>query len=157
MGTASASAIAKAHSNAWALAVAVVMLCTSAAAQALPDRLEVTPGLYRVTAQTVLPHLEENLRNAVVVEQQCLGASSAALLFPLLRHQAFAGCTLSGRALRDGAQVFLLTCANREAASGQARLIESPALLEGVLDVKMGGKNMTLAQRVRAERLGACP
>jgi hypothetical protein len=133
------------------------VLCTVAAAQALPDRLEVTPGLYRITARTVLPHLEENLRNAVVVEQLCLGASSAASLFPLLRHEAFAGCMLNGRALRDGAQAFVLTCANREAASGQARLVESPALLEGVLDVKMGGKNMTLAQRVRAERLGACP
>jgi hypothetical protein len=131
MGTASAPAMARARGCAWALAVAGVVLCTVAAAQALPDRLEVTPGLYRITARTVL--------------------------FPLLRHEAFAGCMLNGRALRDGAQAFVLTCANREAASGQARLVESPALLEGVLDVKMGGKNMTLAQRVRAERLGACP
>ena len=138
------------------LAIAGMAIGSCCVAQPAAAPLTVAPGLYRVTAQTVLPHLEDNLRDAITRIEQCLGTQSAASLFPLLRHEAFAGCTLTSPALHDGAQVFTLVCANRQAASGQARFVESPSLLEGVLDVKMGGKNMTLAQRIRAQRLGAC-
>ena len=32
----------------------------------------------------------------------------------------------------------------------------SPARIEGVLEIKMGGKSMTLSQRIAGPRVGAC-
>jgi Protein of unknown function (DUF3617) len=126
------------------------------AAQTSADQLAVTPGLYDITAQTLLPHLEDNLRDAKTRAQQCLGTPSATSLFPLLRHEAFAGCTLTQGRTQDDEQVFTLVCANPQAAGGQARFRVGAASLEGVLELKMGGKNMTLSQRIRGPRIGAC-
>src|SRR3954468_19599802 len=76
------------------------------------------PGEYDLTAQTVLPHLEEALRYATTRSRQCLREPDATDLFPLLRHQAFAGCELLPEP-SDGLH-FTLHCANPEAASGSA-------------------------------------
>src|SRR5215471_12349302 len=70
--------------------VAVVGIC----APSLASTVSIEPGLYELTAETVLPHLEENLRYATTHDRLCLGTQEASELFPLLRHQAFAGCTL---------------------------------------------------------------
>jgi hypothetical protein len=114
------------------------------------------PGLYDVTTETLLPHLEENLRYATTHARQCLDAQDVSTLFPLLRHQAFAGCELV-QGVADGQAIsFPLACRNPEAASGVARLTLEPDRLLGVLEIKMGGKNMTLSQRITGPRLGPC-
>lgn len=43
-----------------------------------------------------------------------------------------------------------------EPASGAASLEGAPERVTGILEVKMGGKNMTFAQRVEAVRRGEC-
>lgn len=126
------------------------------AAQTPADSVTVPPGLYDITAETLLPHLEDNLRDAKTRTQQCLGTQSATSLFALLRHPAFAGCTLGQGHTHGDEQVFSLACANPQAASGQARIRVGASALEGVLELKMGGKNMTLSQRIRGPRLSAC-
>ena len=70
---------------------AVLLLLASSAAA---STVSVEPGLYELTAQTVMPHLEEALRYATTSSRECLGTQQAAALFPLLRHEAFAGCSL---------------------------------------------------------------
>lgn len=123
---------------------------------ALCAPVALNPGLYDVTTETLLPHLEENLRYATTHARQCLDTQDVAALFPLLRHQAFAGCELS-QGVADGPAIsFPLACRNPEAASGVARLTLEPDRLIGVLEIKMGGKNMTLSQRVTGPRLGPC-
>ena len=117
----------------------------------------VAPGEYDLTTQTVLPHLEEALRYATVHARQCLRAPDAAELFPLLRHQAFAGCTLVPDAQASDGLHFTLQCANPQAASGSAIFEVDASHVSAVLDLKMGGKNMTLSQRVRGPRVGPCP
>jgi hypothetical protein len=78
----------------------------------------------------------------------------ASALFPLLRHPAFAGCSL----IRDAESEthFSLRCDNPQAATGAARFELEPGGFRAILYVKMGGKNMTLSQRLSASRLGAC-
>ena len=117
----------------------------------------VPPGEYDVTTQTVLPHLEEALRYATTRGRQCLHAPDATGVFPLLQHQAFTGCSLVADAQASDGLHFVLQCANREAASGSAVFAVDGSALSAVLEIKMGGKNMTLSQRLRARRLGACP
>jgi hypothetical protein len=102
-------------------------------------------GVYDITARTEMPHLEENLRYATVRERRCV--RELASLFPILQHPSLEGCRLAGD---------LLVCTSPEVATGSVRLDEAPGQLTGVLEVKMGGKNMTFAQRVEAVRLGDC-
>lgn len=117
----------------------------------------IPPGEYDLTAQTVLPHLEEALRYATVRTRQCLRAPDATGLFPLLRHPAFTGCTLVPDARAGDGLHFTLHCTNPEAASGAAVFEVGAGHVAAVLDLKMGGKNMTLSQRIHGPRLGACP
>jgi hypothetical protein len=132
------------------LFAAICISCPAATPVAVPA------GEYDLTTETVLPHLEEALRYATTREHQCLRAADATALFPLLRHQAFTGCALvpDGDAI-DGLH-FTLSCANREAASGSAVFDVDAAQVTAVLNLKMGGKNMTLSQRLHGPRLGPC-
>ena len=113
----------------------------------------VPPGHYALTTETVLPHLEEALRYATTRTTRCLAGDSADSFFPLLQHQALTGCSLSVAA---EAGTFTLSCRNPEAATGVATFEHSHSSIRAVLELKMGGKNMTLSQRVMGSRLGDC-
>ncbi len=116
----------------------------------------VRPGTYDITAQTVMPHLEENLRYATTRERRCLRSHDLPSVFPILRHQSLEGCEL-GDASRHGDTIrYLLVCKNPHVATGAARLDAGPGRITGILEVKMGGKNMTFSQRVDAARQGNC-
>lgn len=135
------------------LAGPLAALCLAGGAAATP--VAVPPGEYELTTQTVLPHLEEALRYATTRSRLCLREPAATELFPLLRHPAFAGCALAPAAA-DGLR-FVLHCANPEAASGSALFALEGGSLSAELALKMGGKNMTLSQRLQGRRLGPCP
>ncbi len=137
-----------------AVATACLLAMTNSVALDQARVGTVPPGRYALTTQTLLPHLEEALRYATTREERCLDAPIADEFFPILKHEAFAGCSLAGTAEPN---VFVLRCRNAQAASGQARIEASDSTLIAVLDLKMGGKNMTLAQRVTGRRVGACP
>ena len=130
--------------------LAAMSLSANAAVVAL------TPGEYDLTIETVLPHLEEALRYATTRTHQCLREPDATSMFPLLRHQAFAGCSLVPDADAGDGVNFTLHCKNSEAASGSAAFEVGPSYVSAVLEVKMGGKNMTLSQRLYGPRVGSC-
>lgn len=135
----------------------VGLCCTSpSAADGMRSTFVVPSGVYRLTTETVLPHLEESLRYATTVTARCLGTQEVSSLFPLLRHEAFAGCDLADGNFVGAQSVYRLSCANPQAATGTATLSADGATFTGVLEIKMGGKNMTLSQRVRGPRVGAC-
>lgn len=116
----------------------------------------VPPGEYDLTTQTVLPHLEEALRYATTRARRCLPEPDPTSMFPLLGHQAFTGCTLVPNAnIADGMH-FALRCKNPEAASGSAVFDVDADYLSATLELKMGGKNMTLSQRLHGPRVGPC-
>src|SRR5262249_27215530 len=114
------------------------------------------PSLYEITVTTVMPHLEENLRYAVVREQRCLRSEELRSLFTVLHHPSLEGCEL-GDELRRGDHVrYRLSCANPQVATGTASLDDANGRIDGILEVKMGGKNMTFSQRIEAVRLRDC-
>jgi hypothetical protein len=92
------------------------VLCTSVRA----SPLVFNPGTYELTVETLLPHLEENLRYATTHQRHCLGTQEATTLFPILRHQAFGGCVLSGGDVVEDRLEYSLECSNQEAATGVA-------------------------------------
>lgn len=134
---------------------ACLFLCGTAAAQAQGGFV---PGRYEVTRETVLPHLEEALRYATTRRVECLPSPSGERLFLLLDHEAFAGCTLepAAPAGAPGEGTWALRCANPQAASGHAWLQAGARRFTATLEVKMGGKNMTLSQRVQGVRVADC-
>ena len=116
----------------------------------------VPPGEYDLTTQTVLPHLEEALRYAITHSRECLGEPEATSIFPILKHQAFSGCSLvPSTEVNDGLR-FTLQCTNPQAATGSAVFEVGPGSVSAVLEIKMGGKNMTLSQRLYGPRVGPC-
>ena len=103
-----------------------------------------------------MPHLEENLRYATTREQRCLHLDEFAALFPILRHPSLEGCHLDGERRRGSSVRYRLVCANPQVASGTARLDAAGERIAGILEVKMGGKNMTFSQRIEAVRQRDC-
>ena len=118
--------------------------------------LVVPPGEYDLTTQTVLPHLEEALRYATTRTRQCLREPDATIFFPLLQHQAFSGCSLVPSTEANDGLRFTLQCTNPEAASGSAVFEVGASYVSALLELKMGGKNMTLSQRLYGPRIGPC-
>lgn len=116
----------------------------------------VEPGSYVIIARTVMPHLEENLRYATTRELRCLRSGEPSSMFPILRHPSLAGCTLGNPSRRGSTVRYVLACASPQVATGSARLDEAPRRITGTLEIKMGGKNMSFAQRIEALRQGEC-
>jgi hypothetical protein len=116
----------------------------------------VPAGRYDLTIETGMPHLEENLRYAITHEQRCLADEDLANVFPILSHPALAGCRLEDPQFDRDAVSLRLACASGHGTTGHAVWHLRADRLSGILDIRLGGKNMTFFQRVRATRLGAC-
>jgi hypothetical protein len=133
-----------------AFALCLSMLACTAAAQPY------APRLYETTVETGLPHLEENLRYATTRSTMCLGRQELATAFPILRHEALKGCRLDQERQSDDLIVFALHCEGGSSTSGAALWQFDDRGIRGTLDVKLGGKNMTLYQRMSGRAIGAC-
>jgi hypothetical protein len=112
--------------------------------------------LYEIVIETAMPHLEENLRYATTREQRCLEPDGLWSMFPILDFPALKDCRLEQESRREDAVSYALICNGGHGTTGHAtwRLGQTQSI--GTLDVKLGGKNMTLSQRVTARMLGDC-
>ncbi len=156
-GPTGATAAAPKVPGAGICALLMVSLLASApapAAESLP------PRRYDVTVETVMPHLEEALRYATTRETRCFGLPDLPSAFPILGHEALAGCRLDQESRDDESVSYLLICTGapgtKSETTGRARWQLAASQLTGTLDVKLGGKNMTFYQRVTARAVGGC-
>lgn len=115
------------------------------------------PQLYELVTETVMPHLEENLRYATTREQRCLGRHELWSAFPVLQQPALKDCRLDQTSRREDALSYALVCEGGHGTTGHATWQLGSTQSTGTLHVKLGGKNMTFYQRVTARALGACP
>jgi putative ABC transport system substrate-binding protein len=133
------------------LVTAVAMHSTHArASEILP------PGLYQVTTEIGMPHLEENLRYAITRERRCVRHEELSSAFPVLRQNALAGCKLDHESRQGDTVSYLLSCDGTPGTTGRARWQLGSDTIRGTLDVRLGGKNMIFYQRVTARFLGQC-
>jgi hypothetical protein len=118
------------------------------------------PRSYEVITETLMPHLEEALRYATRREVRCLRREELPPAFAILAHDSLKGCTLQADARDEASATFSLVCGGRGAAgpgtTGRAHWQFGADRLAGVLEVRLGGKNMTFSQRVTARALGEC-
>ncbi len=116
----------------------------------------VPPRLYELTTETVMPHLEESLRYATTREKSCLSHEGLVSAFPILKHPALEGCRLEEENRGEQLVSYFLACESGTGTTGKATWQKGGLQLKGMLDVKLGGKNMTFYQRITAQDLGAC-
>jgi hypothetical protein len=114
------------------------------------------PQLYEIVTETAMPHLEENLRYATTREQRCLEQNVLWSAFPVLRYAALKDCRLDHESRREDTVSYELVCEGGHGTTGHATWQLGPTQSTGTLSVRLGGKNMTLSQRVTARALGAC-
>jgi hypothetical protein len=134
-------------------ALLTILLLVGSAARASET---VPAGVYEITTEIGMPHLEENIRYATVRERRCLNHQELALAFPILGHESLQGCALRDERRHADEVFYALTCEGGNQATGTAQWRLGADRLAGALDVKLGGKNMTFQQRVTARRLGEC-
>ena len=137
----------------WRALMLVSVAATGAAATG-PDFL--APRLYQVTTETVMPHLEENLRYAITHEERCLGREDLATEFPILAHPALKGCALGQETRQEDVISYTLVCEGTHGTTGSASWELGQRRVTGTLNIKLGGKNMTFYQRIIAVPAGAC-
>jgi hypothetical protein len=112
--------------------------------------------LYDVTTETLMPHLEENLRYTTTHERWCLAHLRLAAAFPILKHPALKGCGLTNETHKDDVVSYSLVCTGGHGTTGGAIWHIDESRIRGTLDIKLGGKNMTFSQRITAVARGAC-
>lgn len=89
-------------------------------------------------------------------EATLLQLDELASLFPILRHPWLEGCHLGDERRRGSTVRYRLVCASPQVAGGAARLDAAGERIAGILEVKMGGKNMTFSQHIDAVRQRDC-
>lgn len=114
------------------------------------------PRLYDLTTETSMPHLEESLRYTTERSQRCLGHDDLASAFPMLHHPSLAGCQLREQSRDESTLSYRLVCDRSTGATGGATWHFEEHAIRGMLDVKLGGKNMTFSQRVTGRSVGQC-
>ncbi len=114
------------------------------------------PGIYEISTQTLMPHLEETLRYARTLERRCIRDHGGSDFFPILRQQSLNGCKLAAANRRGDAVYYPLVCDGSNGTTGTAQLHAEADRVKGVLEIKMGGKNMTFSQRIAAKREADC-
>jgi len=114
------------------------------------------PLLYEMTTETLMPHLEENLRYAVRKEQRCMNQDDLSKVFWMLNEVSLQDCALVKSMHDADSALYLLKCSGGHGTTGDARWKLEPDAITGTLKVRLGGKNMTFYQRITAKPIGAC-
>lgn len=114
------------------------------------------PRSYAITREIGMPHLEESLRYAATREERCLVPRQLVAGFELLRKPALAGCTLEEEKRERDTVFYRLACTAGSETSGGAEWVAGERRLAGVLRVRLGGKNMTMWERITAIDRGPC-
>jgi Protein of unknown function (DUF3617) len=121
-----------------------------------PSEAAPVPGIYEIETQLLMPNLEENLRYADTQVRRCIRGNTAPDFFPVLQYASLNGCTLTAGKRREDTVNYPLVCRGFSGTTGAAWLQTQGDHVEGTLDIKMGGKNMTFSQHIEATRQGKC-
>ena len=127
-------------------------------AAALPALADAVPraGLYRVAVTLELPNVRGEMPFRTV--ERCIAAEQPeAAFFAIVSSPQIAECPVVHRA-RQGARLEVeVVCARVNTGRASARFELAETGYTGRIAVTMGGKNMTLTETQRAQRIGDCP
>ncbi|MGH8751231.1 MAG: hypothetical protein ACREUV_05960, partial [Burkholderiales bacterium] len=96
------------------LAIPLLIFPEARAAETMPS------GLYEVTTEIAMPHLEENLRYTTTREKRCLSHQELSTAFPILNHESLKGCRLDNESRLENTVSYLLVCEGGHGTTGTA-------------------------------------
>lgn len=137
---------------------AVLIAAPSFAADAGEPGGVLRPGSYEIVVNLDLPHLEGMGASRTV--QICImdgGVSTTHGLAVLSENNPLGKCPASNVVTEGGTLTFEVHCAGKNAAQGNARYNLLGEAFDGRIDMKMGGKNMTMGETQKGKRMGDCP
>ncbi len=114
-------------------------------------------GLYEIRVRLELPHIDSAA--ATSLEKRCYGREEAPGTQPfavLSQNNPLANCPISNVHQAGDRLTFDVACSGLNAAQGHAVYTLGSDEFRGRIEMKMGGKNMTMAEVQAGRRLGDC-
>jgi Protein of unknown function (DUF3617) len=136
--------------------ISVVSLIAASAPPAAADEL-LRPGAYDISVRLELPHIEDtNTAKSVALCFSGAAEPKAYGLAVLSGNNPLAGCPVSN-VRRDGAALtFDIICAGSNLSRGAASCQLGGDRFSCRIEMKMGGKNMTMTEVQTGRRTGDC-
>jgi hypothetical protein len=136
----------------YALAAMVAVASCCAAARGL-----VPAGRYEIVVTQELPNVAK--AGEPVKLQACLTkkAIESGAAFHVRSENPLRECPISGVRVNDDELIYRIICPQPNSPSAKAKFVNTKTGYEGAITINMGGKNMTLTERHRAQRIGECP
>jgi hypothetical protein len=121
------------------------------------DEASLPVGAYAITTRLELPHLE--LWAIDKTTTICLSghASGGPIPIPILSaNNPYAACTAANLVVDHGKLEYDVLCPGRGSAKAHATYVLGTDHFAGRVDMVLGGKNMTMVEVQRAQRVGDC-
>ena len=141
-----------ARGNALALIACLAADVIAAAEMALQ------PGLYEVTFTLEMPNVIATGIGPGTV-RRCVTAADLRTgnAFGVLGDNPIRACPLKDYEISADRAQYRIECAGPNTPFATGAFDLAPASFRGVITMNMGGKNMTMSERQRGRRVGACP
>ena len=121
------------------------------------DEASLPVGSYAITTRLELPHLE---RWAIDKTRTiCLSGHAAGGHIPipiLSENNPYAACAAANLRIDQGKLEYDVLCPGRGSAKAHATYLLGAGHFAGRVDMVLGGKNMTMTEVQRAQRVGDC-
>ncbi len=137
-------------------AVAISALLTIQSAALAADQATLAAGEYEVTVRLALPNVEDTRVSKTVRNCITANGSGSRGLGVLGDNNPLSACPVRNVRGQQKELRFDIVCPGSNAAIGMARFTLAPTGFEGSIDIKMGGKNMTMSERQVGRRIGDC-
>jgi len=137
----------------WPLLPACLLLVCDARA----DEGALKPGFYEVTVTLEMPNVVTGIGPGTV--HRCVTAAdlSTGNAFGVLGENPIRSCPISDYSISANRALYRITCPGPNAPSAVGAFDLAATSYRGVITMNMGGKNMTMSERQRGRRIGACP
>lgn len=134
-----------------AVMVAAFPVPAYAAADSLP-----IPGQYRVEVRIALPNLQNNA--PPMIAEPCITAADleSGQAFSLLSDNPLRRCEMLDYEIGFGAAAYRIVCAGPNRGSAVANFKTTNNSFRGLINMNMGGKNMTMSETQDGKRIGEC-
>ena len=134
-----------------------LMAATQVLGETRIDEAVLPVGSYAITTRLELPHLERWAIDKTTTI--CLSGHAAGGHIPipvLSANTPYAACTAANLAIHHGKLDYDVLCPGRGSARAHATYLLGADHFAGRVTMVMGGKNMTMAEVQRAQRVGDC-
>jgi hypothetical protein len=128
-------------------------LATAAAAAGEPA---LAPGLYQIEVRIALPNVQDVA--APMVFTRCISVPDvqSGRAFALLSDNPLKACDLVDYRVTDARAMYRIACPGPNKGSAVGMFELAPSAYRGVIDMNMGGKNMTMSETQVGRRTGDC-